>query len=279
MEPPLAMRRGRDGIIRDRYGRPCIMVFDSKHAQNTIEVDNELADNNSEVGETSLLEANQVEAQPLEFVNVSVAAKEKSEVRTLIRIHVMEDYKRRKMLEEARLGKTCKTRKTQALKNAAQVSTPERDDNSACTQLPLLQFSGSLDPFTRYPVKMRPHMYKLVHHCRCILSLVATYSLLLIRLAEDHTVIASEITEPGWRDPFPLAMTDSAFFHMILLRSAMHFDFLTDNLKSSEHFSHKIKVIQLVSERLQNPAESLSDATIITIALLAVAEVGGSSYR
>jgi hypothetical protein len=96
---------------------------------------------------------------------------------------------------------------------------------------------------------------------------------MLIGVAKDLTVIVPGITEPGWKDSFPLAMKDAAFFHTILLRSAMHVNFLIGNIASLEHVFHKIRVIQLVNERLEIPTERLSDSTIMTIAFLAAAEV------
>jgi hypothetical protein len=90
--------------------------------------------------------------------------------------------------------------------------------------------------------------------------------------AEDLTVIVPEIAEPGWTDPLPLAINDSAFFHAILLRSAVHSNVLTGHARKLEDVFHRIRLIQLVNERLKMPVEKLSSSTIIAIAFLALAE-------
>lgn len=81
-----------------------------------------------------------------------------------------------------------------------------------------------------------------------------------------------EITEPGWRDPFPLAMTDAAFLHVVLLRSAVHVHSLRGDIKSLELVSYKMKVIQLVNKRLQSSDTKIPDSLIIIVAFLALAE-------
>jgi hypothetical protein len=157
MNRPLSIIRGRDGIIRDEYGRPIIVIFKSKPCRS---MRDKLA-----TDDTCLLEAAQNDIQPLEFINVSGATKENSAARTLIRTHVMQDYKRQKMAQKARASKA---RKTEALKRVIQVTSREDNDNSFWTSFPSPQPSGLLDPFARYPVRMQPYMYRLIHHCRYI---------------------------------------------------------------------------------------------------------------
>ncbi|KAH8803048.1 fungal-specific transcription factor domain-containing protein [Xylogone sp. PMI_703] len=100
----------------------------------------------------------------------------------------------------------------------------------------------------------------------------------LILINEDITVIVPAITEPGWKDTFPLAMQDAALFHAILLRSALHANSATGTFKPSELVLHKIKTIQLVNEKLQNPSERLSDSMIMTVAFLAIIECTSADY-
>ncbi|KAH8800693.1 hypothetical protein F5884DRAFT_862619 [Xylogone sp. PMI_703] len=244
MKPPLPVIRGKDGIIRDANGRPVIVVFDSKPARSLC---------NNLVDDADQLQRMQNGPQPLEFISVSGAAKENTEARTLIRTHVMQDYKRRKLMQSARF---CKTHEAQQHKNTAHVSSQE-DCHPFWTPFPS-QPSGSLDPFVSYPVQMQPYMHRLIHHYL--------------------TVITPAITEPGWKDFFPLATQDAAFFHAILLRSALHANFLTGNGKALEPVFHKIKAIQLVNEKLQNPTERLSDLMILTVAFLAITECNFADY-
>ena len=266
MDPPLAMMKGRDGVIRDLYDRPVIVVFNSNP---TCSKRHELDYDDTE-GYT----------QPLEFINASGPAIEDDESRTLIRTHVMADYKRRRMLQKARVRKK---QRTEMLRHAVQDRPQEENDyHFRISNLPP-QPGGGLEPFAKYPVQMHQNMYKLIQHCKFNHTLVLAYlasgkpALLILRCI-DFAVIVPKIIEPGWKDPFPLAMTDAAFFHMFLLRSALHANALSVNIGSSELIFHKFKVIQLVNARLQNPADRISNSTIMTIAFLALAEVSVCSY-
>jgi hypothetical protein len=150
MDPPLAMARGRDGIIRDLYGRPAILVFNSKPSSSTR--------NKLEADVAPPLEGTQSDTQPLEFINVPGTAKENTATRTLIRTHVMRDCKRRKLMQRARVYKK---HKMETVKHAV----PE-NDYSVWMPFHSPQPGGSFDPFAAYPVQMQPYMYRLIHHCR-----------------------------------------------------------------------------------------------------------------
>ncbi|KIN03412.1 hypothetical protein OIDMADRAFT_177641 [Oidiodendron maius Zn] len=242
MDPPLAMMKGRDGVIRDLYDRPVIVVFNSNP---TCSKRHELEDDDTE-GHT----------QPLEFINASGPAIEDDAARTLIRTHVMADYKRRRMLQKARVRMK---QKAEMLRHAVQDRPQEENDYNFRISNPPPQPGGGLDPFAKYPVQMHQNMYKLIQHY--------------------FAVIVPTIIEPGWKDPFPLAMTDAAFFHMFLLRSALHANALRVDIVSSEIIFHKFKAIQLVNSRLQNAADKISNSTIMTIAFLALAECAAGDYK
>ena len=77
----------------------------------------------------------------------------------------------------------------------------------------------------------------------------------------------------GW---LPLAMTDTALFHLILSGSALYVDLLTGRKESPEKFKHMKEAIHLLSMRLQDPGFELSEGTIVAVSHLA--EFEASTY-
>jgi hypothetical protein len=153
MESPLAMVRGSDDIIRDTYGRPVIVVFNSKPNPSA----------GDELGRDVACQlGKETNAQPLEFITVSGTAKENESTRTLIRTHVMQDYKRRKLMQEAR---AFEMHGAETVTHAVQVGSQEESTPSFRMPFSLSPPIGSLDPFAAYPVQMQPFMYRLIHHC------------------------------------------------------------------------------------------------------------------
>jgi hypothetical protein len=71
---------------------------------------------------------------------------------------------------------------------------------------------------------------------------------------------------------FELAMTEAAFFHMILCNSALYVDVLSGRPESREAEFHKMAAISSVNAALQeNP--NVSDAIIGAVSYLAKVEV------
>ena len=146
------MIKDRNGILRDIYGRPVIMVFNwesRRSKQKGMVLDN-----------ADQVEGTKTEAQPVQFVHVSGTAKEDNAARTLIRTHVMGDYKRRRMLNKAR---ACKRLRSMYAGQAP----PQRDGYQFRAPFLAPQPCGSLDPFAKYPVQLQPYMYGLIQHCTC----------------------------------------------------------------------------------------------------------------
>jgi hypothetical protein len=145
MEPPLEVVTGHDGHLRDILDRPMIVVFDS--TSNANKPTKEKAPNRGE---------------SFAWVDVSSSEKDKRKARKLARSHVMQDYVRRRKEHTAR-GKS---------HNAAQKTIGKL--NQASSQETYFQFgmllppdpSGSLDPFAKFPIQMKPRTYELVHHCK-----------------------------------------------------------------------------------------------------------------
>ena len=99
MSPSLAIVKSKDGIIRDVYGRPVIVVFDSK--QRSPRRDRLVAD--------PLKGALLDDTQSLEFVNMTGPATENVTTRILIRTHVIADYERRRTQHKATISRNHKT--------------------------------------------------------------------------------------------------------------------------------------------------------------------------
>jgi hypothetical protein len=74
-------------------------------------------------------------------------------------------------------------------------------------------------------------------------------------------------------------MTDAALFHTLLSTSARHFNLIsTGTALSLEHEFYEMRAMQLVSARLQNLTDRISDTMILTVAYFAIANVSFSSH-
>lgn len=143
MRRPLAVVEGKDGVIRDVHGRPVIVVFDSK--QKSSHRKSPVVDRQEEETE---------DVQPLEFVQVARPTEEDAVTRTLIRTHVMADYKRKRMLHKA---KTARKQRTLGLSRSSQISS---------APVVFSPLGTKLNIFNEYPVQMQPYMHRLVQHCK-----------------------------------------------------------------------------------------------------------------
>jgi hypothetical protein len=145
MEPPLKVVTGHNGHFRDILDRPMIVVFDSTSNANKPRKEK------ASIGSKSFA-----------WVDVSSSENDKGKARKLARSHVMQDYVRRRK-EQTTRGKS---------PNAAQKTISKL--NQASSQDTYFRFgmllprepSGSLDPFARFPIQMKPRTYELVHHCK-----------------------------------------------------------------------------------------------------------------
>jgi hypothetical protein len=145
MEPPIKVVTGRDGHIRDILNRPMIVVFDSTTKANKPQ--KERASNGS---------------KPFAWVDVSSSENDKRKARKLARSHVMQDYVRRRK-EQTTRGKSHNTaQKTIGRLNQAS----SQDTHFRFGMLLPPEPSGSLDPFAKFPIQMKPRTYELVHHCK-----------------------------------------------------------------------------------------------------------------
>lgn len=68
---------------------------------------------------------------------------------------------------------------------------------------------------------------------------------------------------------------EASLFHMLLLSSVIHLNHITANSNSFEADYHRLSAIELVNRRLKSLSNGseISDATILTVAYLAVSEV------
>ena len=153
MEPPLQVSAGQDGVFRDVHDRPMIMVFNStkKYAKAD---EQEVPVSKAKVSQPSL---------PFIFVQVDGSKREDRKERTKIRTHVMQDHFRRKREEKTPRKHPHNSERSEEL---VQASVPATNDPFEIYPLPP-QPTGSLDPFARYPIEMKPQTYLLVHHCEC----------------------------------------------------------------------------------------------------------------
>jgi len=77
----------------------------------------------------------------------------------------------------------------------------------------------------------------------------------------------------GW---LGCALTDPALFHATLLISSVHLALLHEDSMGAEVFFHKGETIRFVNDRLGDPDQGASDATIGAVACLTVIEVSSS---
>jgi len=81
-------------------------------------------------------------------------------------------------------------------------------------------------------------------------------------------------------------MKDEALFHVLLLTSALHLRYLTENVEwdetekgqVTEIISHKLAAIRKVNEKLRDPPSSISDGIIHAVTFMAMAEVSFISF-
>jgi hypothetical protein len=270
MEPPLQIVKGEDGILRDVYDRPMIVVFNAtKNDRNAIKSSGRIP-----------AAIASPETSPFAFVQVDGSTKEDRAARTLIRTHVMQDHFRRKR-EKA-------TQKRQSHhyehpKETIQVSVLWADDLFGTCSLPP-QPTGNQDPFAQYPIEMTPRTHQLVNHCKCAYYITSPNG--STDLA-DVTIIAG-LAQPrafNYMSSFAAGMRDQALFHVLLLTSALHLCYLTGNVNgdetgkgaSTEIISHKLTAIRKLNEKLRDPPRAISDQVIHAVTFMAMAEVNSIS--
>ncbi len=76
-------------------------------------------------------------------------------------------------------------------------------------------------------------------------------------------------------DLVQLSLTEGALFHMMLLTSAMHLNYIRADKNMLEYDYHKLSAIELVNTRLQalNDGTQIPDATMLAVAYLAISDV------
>lgn len=254
MEPPLQILKGEDGILRDVYDRPMIVVFNA-------------ANSNLDAIKTS-----GPESSPFAFVHVDGSSKEDRAARTLIRSHVMQDHHRRKR-EKA-------TQKRQSRHGkAVQASVLWADDLfGTCSLSP--QPTRNLDPFAQYPIEMTARTHQLVNHCKWADYIICPNG---STDSADVTIIAglAKPREFNYMSSFAVGMGDQALFHVLLLTSALHLCYLTGNVNwnetgkvpSTEIISRKLTAIRQVNEKLRDSPTAISDQLIHAVTFMAMVEV------
>jgi hypothetical protein len=145
MEPPLKVVTGHDGHLRDILDRPMIVVFDSSSSANKLQKERATKSGKS-----------------FAWVDVSSSENDKRKARKLARSHVMQDYVRRRKEQMARGKSHNAAQKTIAKLNQAS----SQETYFRFGMLLPLELSGSLDPFAKFPIQMKPRTYELVHHCK-----------------------------------------------------------------------------------------------------------------
>ncbi|KAE9373810.1 hypothetical protein N431DRAFT_338467 [Stipitochalara longipes BDJ] len=250
MEPPLQIVKGDDGVLRDVYDRPMIVVFNALKTG----LDDIKKSGRSPPAISS------PKRSPFAFVHVDGSTKEDRTARALIRTHVMQDHFRRKREKATQERRTCR-HTAEYPKESIEVSAFKADGLSGTCSLPP-QPTGNLDPFAQYPIVMTPRTHQLVHH---------------------YVNIISGLAQRGafnYMSSLAVGMRDQALFHVLLLTSALHLRYLTGNLNidktekdsSTEVISHKLTAIRKVNEKLRDPPTAISDEMIHAVTFMAMAE-------
>jgi hypothetical protein len=155
MNPPLQIVKGNDGVLRDVYDRPMVVVFNAtKDNLNHVRGSSGRSPQASTSPKTS----------PFAFVHVDGSIKEDRTARALIRTHVMQNHFRRKREKAAQEG-LASNHTTKPSKESIEVSVLWADDLFGTCSLPP-QPTGNLDPFAQYPIEMTPRTHELVNHCK-----------------------------------------------------------------------------------------------------------------
>ena len=76
----------------------------------------------------------------------------------------------------------------------------------------------------------------------------------------------------------PFSISDSALLHATLCLVAQHEDLLRGTEESSTNLYHKGQVMNLINQRLKDDPHNLTDASVTSVALLVILEVGLDSY-
>jgi hypothetical protein len=268
MKPPLQIVKGEDGILRDVYDRPMIVVFNATKSDLEANKSSSLSPAVSASPERS----------PFAFVHVDGSTKENRAARTLIRTHVMQDHFRRKR-EKATQKRQSRHYGAEHPKESIQVSVLWADDLFGACSLPP-QPAGTLDPFAQYPIEMTPRTHQLVNHCKYVDCLTSPND---STDWADVTIIAG-LAQPNafnYMSSFAAGMRDQALFHVLLLTSALHLFYLTGNMNwdetekgpSTEIISHKLTAIRKVNEKLRHTPTEISDQVIHAVTFMAITEV------
>ncbi|KFY78233.1 hypothetical protein V499_02549 [Pseudogymnoascus sp. VKM F-103] len=247
---PLDVMENQDGVLEDVYGRPMVMIYNSN--QNRASIKKKHAKD---------LKGQSLETQTLAFINSSEPKPKEKAARTLIRTHVMTNF-RRKQRHPAQKSQ---------LKPMAHRNEVHRDPIRASYQGsfnpfgPLVQLKGNLDPFALYPVPMRPHMYRL----KPLLTLAAKdLSVVVHNMYPKEPCLTHSTGQPSL---FSLAMTNAALFHMIICSSALYMDFYLGRQASRESMLHKLEAIHYLNQDMEE-VSGVSDASIGAVAYLAKVE-------
>jgi len=273
MEPPLQIVKGDNGVLRDIYDRPMVVVFNSTKSYPS--------DRKSSGRSPKAIPS--LKKSPFAFVHVDGSTKEDRTARALIRTHVMQDHFRRKReKEKATQERRASHRSTENTKGSIEASVTMADNLSGTCSLPP-QPTGNLDPFSQYPIEMTPRTHQLINHCKYPDSLISPDGSLDLA---DVTII-SGLAKPGsfnYMSSLAASMKDEALFHVLLLTSALHLRYLTGNGNwdeigkdpSTEVISHKLTAIRKVNEKLRDPPAAISDEIIHAVTFMAMTEVNSS---
>ena len=139
---------------------------------------------------------------------------------------------------------------------------------------------SDIDPFSRLCLQLGPATQSLLHHCmfKSTLALSWWKSLLIPAVAwvmpslMDEVVTGTVFRRVGWLYA-NVAVHDPTPVHVILGFTAGHLANLRGRPEPAFATEHKSKAIQLINERINDPAEALSDGTIGAIVNVAGWEV------
>jgi len=176
--------KGDNGVLRDIYDRPMVVVFNATKGY---------PDDKNSSGRTSRASPSPKNS-PFAFVHVDGSTKEDRKARALIRTHVMQDHFRRKR-QKATQERHAFHSSAKSIKVPVEASVAWAVDLFGTCSLPL-QPTGNLDPFSRYPIEMTPRTHQLVNHCKCPDCLIFFFQ-------KAHSIWQMSPSFQGWQSRGP----------------------------------------------------------------------------
>jgi hypothetical protein len=224
---------------------------------------------------------------PLTFVNVDHgASKYTPETRRQIRAHVMREYAKRRRIKDAMQYQQGRTPasvvpiqpkleiKTDTEENSIPIMACRPTTPSPTSAVGLIR----ADPFDSLPIKPTPYMHSMLDYCMLctpspgiVPNHAADVRNVSPRMIPTHVTGEPQPLNKWW---VPLAMTEPALFHSVLLTATHSYSIMSnEETLGLRPFFHRAESIRLINEAVCNEKRATNDAIIAAILNTAAYEV------